>query len=149
MKGDGPTGRGVGEQALLQDIDPGPDDQSLDCANPNLWVERLRDALAKRSPDTRGVAEQAVRACPTDPELLLLAALAAVAASQPERALALLKRYQKRFAPGRPITLLTALALAQQRLQPRLDDAGGRGVGILSGRCPLVRGRRCDAGLAA
>ena len=115
MKGDGPTGRGVGEQALLQDIDPGPDDQSLDCANPNLWVERLRDALAKRSPDTRGVAEQAVRACPTDPELLLLAALAAVAASQPERALALLKRYQKRFAPGRPITLLTALALAQQR----------------------------------
>ena len=115
MRGEGPTGRGVGEQALLQVIDPGPEDESLDGADPGLWVERLRDAMAERSPDARGVAEQAVRACPTDPELLLLAALAAMAASQPERALALLKRYQKRFAPGKPITLLTALALAQQR----------------------------------
>ena len=34
---------------------------------------------------------------------------------QPERALAVLKRYQKRFAPGKPTILLTALALAQQR----------------------------------
>ena len=45
----------------------------------------------------------------------MLAALGALAASQPERALAVLKRYQKRFAPGKPAILLTALALAQQR----------------------------------
>ena len=38
-----------------------------------------------------------------------------MAVSQPERALAVLKRYQKRFAPGKPAILLTALALAQQR----------------------------------
>jgi superfamily II DNA or RNA helicase len=78
-------------------------------------VERLRDALAEHSPGVRGIAEQAVRACPVDPELLLLAALAAMAASQPQRALALLKRYHKRFALGKPAVLLTALALAQQR----------------------------------
>ena len=122
----------------------------MDGADPVLWAERLRDALAGRSPDTRGVAEQAVRACPTDPELLLLAALAAMAASQPERALALLKRYQKRFAPGKPIALLTALALAQQRQFSRAwTMLGAEGLEYLSGRCPLVRGRRCDAGLAA
>src|SRR5437660_165247 len=71
--------------------------------------------MAERSPEIRGIAEQAVHACPTDPELLLLAALGAMAVSQPERAMALLKRYQKRFAPGKPTILLTALALAQQR----------------------------------
>ncbi|MGH7104522.1 MAG: DEAD/DEAH box helicase [Acetobacteraceae bacterium] len=46
--------------------------------------------------------------------MLLLAALAAIAARQPERALAFLKRYGKRFVRGKPATLLTALALAQQ-----------------------------------
>jgi superfamily II DNA or RNA helicase len=112
---EGPTG-GLGEQAVLPDIDPGPEEgESRDGADPDLWVERLRDALAERSPEIRGIAEKAVRACPADPELLLLAALAAMAASQPERALALLKRYQKRFAPGKPTVLLRALALAQQR----------------------------------
>ena len=116
MRGEGPTGRRVGGQTLPAGHRPRAGRRrSLDGADPGLWFERLRDAMAERSPEARGVAEQAVRACPTDPELLLLAALAAMAASQPERALALLKRYQKRFAPGKPITLLTALALAQQR----------------------------------
>ena len=115
LRGEGATGRGIGDQAVLPDIDPGPEDECWDGADPDLWVERLRDALAERSPEIRGIAEQALRACPADPELLLLAALAAMAASQPERALALLKRYQKRFAPGKPTILLTALALAQQR----------------------------------
>ena len=56
----------------------------------------------------------ALRTWPVDPELLLLAALTALASGQPERALALLKRYGKRHTPGKPVTLLTALALAQQ-----------------------------------
>jgi hypothetical protein len=80
----------------------------------DLWIGRLRGALTVRSPEASGIAEQAVRACPGQPELLLLAALAAMAAHQPDRALAFLKRYQKRFVPGKPTTLLTALALAVQ-----------------------------------
>jgi superfamily II DNA or RNA helicase len=79
------------------------------------WIERLRDALASRSPQVREVAEEGLRFWPADPELLLLAALAALALDLPERALILLKRYGKRYVPGKPVTLLMALALAQQR----------------------------------
>ena len=46
--------------------------------------------------------------------MLLLAALTSLAGHRPERALALLKRYGKRYVPGKPVTLLTALACAQQ-----------------------------------
>lgn len=46
--------------------------------------------------------------------MLLLAALTCLAGRRPERALALLKRYGKRYVPGKPIVLLTALAYAQQ-----------------------------------
>ena len=99
---------------MLPDIDPGPEDEFWEGADPGLWAERLRDALAERSPEMRGIAEQALRTCPADPELLLLAALGAMAVSQPERALALLKRYHKRFAPGKPAILLTALAQQRQ-----------------------------------
>jgi superfamily II DNA or RNA helicase len=63
----------------------------------------------------REVAEEGLRFWPADPELLLLAALAALAIDLPERALILLKRYGKRYVPGKPVTLLMALALAQQR----------------------------------
>src|SRR4051794_2516043 len=103
------------DETVLPDSDLALQDKAWDGTAPKLWVERLRDALAERSPEIRSIAEQALRACPTDPELLLVAALAAMAASQPERTLALLKRYQKRFVPGKPSILLTALALAQQR----------------------------------
>ena len=63
----------------------------------------------------RELAEEGLRFWPADPELLLLAALAALAIDLPERALKLLKRYGKRYVPGKPVTLLMALALAQQR----------------------------------
>ena len=78
-------------------------------------MDRLRDALACRSPQAREVAEEGLRFWPADPDLLLLAALAALAIDLPERALSLLKRYGKRYVPGKPVTLLTGLALAQQR----------------------------------
>ena len=67
MRGEGATGRGRGDEAVLPDIDPGLEDEGWDGAEPDLWVERLRDALAERSPEIRGIAEQALRACPTDP----------------------------------------------------------------------------------
>jgi superfamily II DNA or RNA helicase len=112
LRGDGPTGTGAGETAQLPLS--GPDERLSERSDAALWALRLRDALAERSTDASNVAEQAVRACPGDPELLLLAALAAMAARRPERALAFLKRFQKRFASGQPTTLLTGLALAQQ-----------------------------------
>ncbi len=92
----------------------GPDERLSERPEAAAWAMRLRAALAERPADASGVAEEAVRACPGDPELLLLAALAVMAARRPERALAFLKRYRKRFACGKPTTLLTALALAQQ-----------------------------------
>ena len=74
----------------------------------------MRAALAERSSQALAFAEEGLRAWPADPEMLLLAALTALAGGVPERALALLKRYGKRYVPGKPVSLLTALAIAQQ-----------------------------------
>ena len=103
------------KQAELPGCDRGPVRPPSERSDRNLWVGRLRGALAERAPEALGIAEDAVRACPGEPEVLLLAALAALAAADPERAFVFLKRYQKRYAPNQAATLLTALALAQQR----------------------------------
>ncbi len=106
--------------AARQDVLPGFDPLSGDVAaeagdqGQELWADRVRRALAERSPHAREVAEEALRAWPASRELLLLAALAALAEVRPERALVLLKRYAKRYGPGKPAVLLTGLALAQQ-----------------------------------
>ncbi len=77
-------------------------------------VARLEAAFAEDQPSLLDEAEAALRALPTDPEVLLLAALAALVVRRPERAQAFLKRFAKRFVAGKPVTLLGALALAQQ-----------------------------------
>ena len=94
----------------------GTDERSAEQARADRanCVDRVRSALQARSSRAAEIAEIALRAWPIDPELLLLSALTALASGQPERALALLKRYGKRHTPGKPVTLLTALALAQQ-----------------------------------
>ena len=78
------------------------------------FCTQLRDALAVRSPEAHDIAEAALRALPADPEVLLLTSLTALAGGLPGRALTLLKRYGKRYEAGKPVTLLTGLALAQQ-----------------------------------
>jgi len=80
----------------------------------------VRSALQARSSRAAEIAEIALQAWPVDPELLLLAALTALASEQPERAHAVLKRYGKRYPPGKAITLLTSLALAQQGKQDQV-----------------------------
>jgi superfamily II DNA or RNA helicase len=80
-----------------------------------VLCDRVRDALARRSDTALEIAEDAVRACPGEFELLLLAALAALAVGQPVRAQVFLKRHQKRYVPGKAVGLLTALAFAQER----------------------------------
>ena len=76
--------------------------------------------MQARSSRAAEIAEIALQAWPVDPELLLLAALTALASEQPERAHAVLKRYGKRYPPGKAITLLTSLALAQQGKQDQV-----------------------------
>ncbi len=102
------------KQDLLSGIEPPLDQPAVGQHGQEFWIVHLRAALSVRSPHALDIATEALRAWPTDPELLLLSALAALAVDLPERALAFLKRYGKRFIPGKPVTLLTALALAQQ-----------------------------------
>ncbi len=88
--------------------DPPPEDNEF-------WIDALRTALAERSGKSKAIAEQALKACPTDPELMLLSALTALASGEPGHALALLKRFGKRYQTRAPAHLLTALALAEQQ----------------------------------
>src|SRR5205814_10010201 len=106
--------------------------QTIDEESRCSWVARLRQARADRSPDLPVVAAEALRACPRDIALLLLASLAAVAAGRPERSLSYLKRLHKKYAVEGEIaqaaSLLTALCLAHQgsltRAWPLVDENG-------------------------
>jgi predicted Zn-dependent protease len=61
-----------------------------------IWAARLRAVLAERRETAAEIAEEALRSCPGDPQLLLLAALAALLTGLPGRALVYLKRFHKR-----------------------------------------------------
>lgn len=91
-------------------------------------ADRLRAALTARDPEAPALAEDAMRAAPSDCDVPLLAALIMLVARQPDRALTYLKRHQKRWVPGKRNELLTALALAQQghvgRAGVMLETAG-------------------------
>jgi len=122
-----PPGKAA-RRAVLPGLGPSPDDVAAEAGQgQQLWIDRLRQALAERSSQALDMAEEALHAWPSSPELLLLAALAALAGARPERALVLLKRYGKRYGPGKPAILLTGLALAQQGQSARawamLQDA--------------------------
>ncbi len=114
-----PAPRAIRRQAAPPPIDPPPAEPAAEPAGRDVWIGRVRQALAARSSQASEFVEEALRAWPIDPELLLLAALTALAVRQPERALALLKRYGKRYVPGKHVTLLHALALGQQGLFAR------------------------------
>ena len=65
------------------------------------WLEQLHPALASLSPNSLPIAEAALRACPVDSALLLMAALAALVAEQPDRAIGFLKRFERRYAANK------------------------------------------------
>ncbi|MBO0763908.1 MAG: DEAD/DEAH box helicase [Hyphomicrobiaceae bacterium] len=84
----------------------------LDAAE--VWVDRLAEAFAQTNarPPLLALAEEAIAACPTDWELQLMAAMAAVLIGHPERAITLLGRFFKQgSAPAAHV--LYALALSQ------------------------------------
>ncbi len=93
-----------------------------------IWAARLRAVLAERRETAAEIAEEALRSCPVDPQLLLLAALAALLTGLPGRALVYLKRFHKRYLPQRPSMLLTAIAAALQgkpgQARPLLREYG-------------------------
>jgi superfamily II DNA or RNA helicase len=92
-------------------------DLSLVLRPPESWVAKLGEAIADKHADAAllPVAEEAVRQDPGNPVILLLAATAAVLDHNPERALAFLKRFSKRYVPNARYHLLSALAAEQQK----------------------------------
>ena len=111
MDGDAPS-VGRAKQSLLPGFTKEPDVSSSGKDTRAYWLEQLHPALANLSPNSLPIAEAALRACPTDSALLLMAALAALVAKQPDRAIGFLKRFERRYGPNKAMTLLTALALA-------------------------------------
>ena len=102
------------EPALFADLEPAPTSRAPIVDDGEFWRRGIREALVQRSPRSLVNAEQSLRICPLDPELLLLGALTAIASGRPERGLALLKRYAKRYVPNKQSALLSALALGAQ-----------------------------------
>ena len=76
------------------------------------WYRRLRSAFERPEPPEGylQLAETALEACPSDPDVLMLGASAALIDGKGERALVLLKRFSKRYDSS-CVPLLTALGL--------------------------------------
>lgn len=106
--------RGPAQQLGLLGVDPLPDLAAGQPPTRGMWADRIRDALAQRSSQVFQIVEDALHEWPGDAEILLLAALTALAGKQPDRAMRMLKRYGKRYEPGKLVTVLMALTLAEQ-----------------------------------
>ena len=90
-----------------------PPVESPDAAD--AWIDRLSQAFedGNRKSGFLDIAEAAIGACPGDPSILMLAAMAALFDQRPERALTFLKRLSKRYVTTDVHHLLQALALFQ------------------------------------
>ncbi|MEJ7616248.1 MAG: DEAD/DEAH box helicase, partial [Pyrinomonadaceae bacterium] len=79
------------------------------------WKARLAAHVSRREKDALAAVQPALNAYPADPELLLLAALAALLDKRPDQSLRYQHRFAKKFSPIEAEDhLLHALALAQQ-----------------------------------
>jgi superfamily II DNA or RNA helicase len=77
--------------------------------------KRLREGIVRRDGEMLGEVQSALQSHPSDPELLLMAALAALFAERPDLSLRYEHRFSKRFVPMEAEGhLLRAIALAQQ-----------------------------------
>ncbi|MBA3766755.1 MAG: hypothetical protein H0W99_07170, partial [Acidobacteria bacterium] len=85
------------------------DAESLD------WKRRLREGIVRKDGEMLGEVQSALQSHSSDPELLLMAALAALFAERPDLSLRYEQRFSKRFVPIEAEGhLLRAIALAQQ-----------------------------------
>ena len=80
----------------------------------DTWAKTLAQLFADpaRTEGFLAEAEKAERACPGDPIILFLAAMAALLDRRPDKAQLYLKRYAKRYVASEPYQLLSALTLA-------------------------------------
>src|SRR5215210_130916 len=79
------------------------------------WKRRLREGIVRRDGEMLGAVQSALQSHPSNPELLLMAALAALFAERPDLSLRYEHRFSKRFVPMEAEGhLLRAIALAQQ-----------------------------------
>lgn len=94
---------------LPEPLAPGP-------AAPTVldWLDRIVPLLDTITPAAWPVAEAGLRAHPAEPALLASAAIAALLADRPDRAIGLLKRFERKYGQDPAITLLSAIALAHQ-----------------------------------
>jgi superfamily II DNA or RNA helicase len=80
----------------------------------DYWLGQIYPALIDLSPEALVIAQAALRACPGDVGFLVIAALAALVAGQPDKAIGFLKRHGQSYRADNPVLLLTALAWARQ-----------------------------------
>ncbi|MCA1850658.1 MAG: hypothetical protein LC672_06340, partial [Acidobacteria bacterium] len=81
----------------------------------SLDRKRLREGIVRRDGEILREVQSALQSHPSDPELLLMAALAALFAKRPDLSLRYEHRFSKRFVPMEAEGhLLRAIALAQQ-----------------------------------
>jgi hypothetical protein len=106
--------RGPAGQSGLPGIDPPPRLPETERPTRRAWGDRIRVALVQRSPRALQLAEDALLDWPTDAEILPLATLTALAANQPDRTMRRLKRYGNHYEPGKSMTLLVGITLAQK-----------------------------------
>ncbi len=114
MDGNAPSVGTAKQQPLLPGFAGEPEGPGPGTGTRAYWLQQLHPALADLSPASLRIAEAALRACPADSALLLIAALAALVTGQPDRAIDHLKRFERKYEADKAVTLLTALALARK-----------------------------------
>ncbi len=97
----------------------------------SAWADALNQASVLRAPGLQELAEQAVRDCPREHQILYLAAVAALLEENPERCQRYLTRIARDYDFDNRHHLLQAIALAQQ--------------GILAGALQLLRKADLDS----
>jgi superfamily II DNA or RNA helicase len=83
---------------------------------PAILKEPIFEHIRNRLPEPLSVVKALLVSYPADPELLILAALAALLEERPDQSLTYQKRFKRRYVPDHAFHLLHALALAQKRL---------------------------------
>jgi superfamily II DNA or RNA helicase len=81
--------------------------------------EPIFEHIRNRLPDPLSAVKPLLLSYPTDPDMLILAALAALLEERPDQSLTYQKRLKRRYFPSPAVHLLHALALAQKRLWPQ------------------------------
>jgi len=108
------TGGDMARQPHPLDLAANPAPAAPETNTREFWLGQIYPALVARSPTAVHIAEAAIRTCAPDPGLFLTAALAALVAGQPDRAVGFLRRHRQHYTAQNPDHLLMALALGLQ-----------------------------------